>query len=198
MRSQQSASDLNVAQPRTDLDYEEIKESFMTANEPEIELKAQDFKDNSYKITRNKSQLINLPLVQKVKKELSTDNPYYLKVDDQDPDSDLDNSGNSSNFDYELQKRSQSMIQLESRVNLDMLQFNQKGPKVSNNRRKESSADKKLNDSYDPKANAGVRVYKESAKEQENRIRKASPYGNLLTWKLMRIIVKSNDDIRQE
>jgi len=29
-------------------------------------------------------------------------------------------------------------------------------------------------------------------------VRKNSPYGGLKTWKLMKIIVKSNDDVRQE
>lgn len=86
MRSQQSASDLNHLQPKTDVDIEEIKESFMTANEPEIEMKTQNFHhqkehDNTIKITRNKSQLINMPLVQKVKRELSNDNPYYMQLD---------------------------------------------------------------------------------------------------------------------
>ena len=41
-----------------------------------------------------------------------------------------------------------------------------------------------------------VKVFTETNKEQENRIRKNSPFGNLLTWKIMRIIVKSNDDVR--
>lgn len=39
-------------------------------------------------------------------------------------------------------------------------------------------------------------VFNETQKEQENRIRKQSPFGNLLTWKLMKIIVKSNDEVR--
>lgn len=29
-------------------------------------------------------------------------------------------------------------------------------------------------------------------------MRKNSPYGHLVTWRLMRVIVKSNDDVRQE
>lgn len=41
-------------------------------------------------------------------------------------------------------------------------------------------------------------VFPETSKEQEERIRRNSPYGNLLTWKLFRFIVKSNDDVRQE
>jgi len=41
-------------------------------------------------------------------------------------------------------------------------------------------------------------VFNETSKEQENRIRRNSPFGSLLTWKLLRIIVKSNDDVRQE
>jgi hypothetical protein len=35
MRSQQSTSEANLLQPKTDVDFEEVKESFMTANEPE-------------------------------------------------------------------------------------------------------------------------------------------------------------------
>lgn len=42
------------------------------------------------------------------------------------------------------------------------------------------------------------RVFNETSKEQETRIRRESPFGNLHTWKLLRIIVKSNDDVRQE
>lgn len=41
-------------------------------------------------------------------------------------------------------------------------------------------------------------VFPETSKEQEERIRRNSPYGSLLTWKLFRVIVKSNDDVRQE
>ena len=36
----------------------------------------------------------------------------------------------------------------------------------------------------------------ETAKEQEERIRRASPYGHLKSWKLFRMIVKANDDVR--
>lgn len=41
-------------------------------------------------------------------------------------------------------------------------------------------------------------VFLETSKEQEERIRKNSPYGGLRTWRLLKVIVKSNDDIRQE
>lgn len=37
-----------------------------------------------------------------------------------------------------------------------------------------------------------------SADEQEENIRKNSKYGVLKTWKLVRIIVKSGDDLRSE
>jgi len=47
-------------------------------------------------------------------------------------------------------------------------------------------------------AETSVQVFNETAREQEQRIRKESPFGSMLTWKLMRIIVKSNDDVRQE
>lgn len=39
-------------------------------------------------------------------------------------------------------------------------------------------------------------LIKETCKEQEERIRNASPYGQLKSWKLFRFIVKSNDDVR--
>lgn len=39
---------------------------------------------------------------------------------------------------------------------------------------------------------------KETAEQQEKRIRKQSIFGHLKTWKLLRIIVKSGDDLRQE
>jgi hypothetical protein len=41
-----------------------------------------------------------------------------------------------------------------------------------------------------------VAVIKGTAKEQEERIRKNSPFGHLKSWKLFRIIVKANDDVR--
>ena len=39
---------------------------------------------------------------------------------------------------------------------------------------------------------------KETSEQQERRIRKESIFGHLKTWKLLRIIVKSGDDLRQE
>jgi phosphatidylinositol kinase/protein kinase (PI-3 family) len=39
---------------------------------------------------------------------------------------------------------------------------------------------------------------KENSEQQEKRIRKQSIFGHLKTWKLLRIIVKSGDDLRQE
>ena len=38
----------------------------------------------------------------------------------------------------------------------------------------------------------------ETSAEQEKRIRKQSIFGHLKTWKLLRLIVKSGDDLRQE
>lgn len=38
----------------------------------------------------------------------------------------------------------------------------------------------------------------ETSEQQEKRIRKQSIFGHLKTWKLLRIIVKSGDDLRQE
>ena len=41
-------------------------------------------------------------------------------------------------------------------------------------------------------------LFKEFARQQEERIRVDSRYGHLKTWKLARIIVKSGDDMRLE
>ena len=37
---------------------------------------------------------------------------------------------------------------------------------------------------------------KENCAQQEKRIRESSPFGKLKTWRLMRVIVKSGDDLR--
>ena len=41
-------------------------------------------------------------------------------------------------------------------------------------------------------------VFGENPQEQEDRIRSRSPYRDLKTWSLLRLIVKSGDDLRQE
>ena len=41
-------------------------------------------------------------------------------------------------------------------------------------------------------------IFSEISKEQEARVRLQSPFGSLRTWRLLRVIVKSNDDVRQE
>lgn len=41
-------------------------------------------------------------------------------------------------------------------------------------------------------------IFLETAHEQEARVRNQSVFGHLKTWRLLRVIVKSNDDVRQE
>ena len=41
-------------------------------------------------------------------------------------------------------------------------------------------------------------IFLETSKEQDERVRKNSPFSNLKTWRLLKVIVKSNDDVRQE
>ncbi len=41
-------------------------------------------------------------------------------------------------------------------------------------------------------------IFLETSIEQEARVRQNSPFGHLKTWRLIRVIVKSNDDVRQE
>jgi phosphatidylinositol 4-kinase B len=48
------------------------------------------------------------------------------------------------------------------------------------------------------RAASTVSVFAETSKEQEQRIKANSPFGSLRTWRLIKVIVKSNDDIRQE
>jgi len=40
--------------------------------------------------------------------------------------------------------------------------------------------------------------FAQTSKDKDESIRLSSPYGSLRTWRLLKIIVKSNDDIRQE
>ena len=40
------------------------------------------------------------------------------------------------------------------------------------------------------------KIFLETSKEQEKRIKMNSPFAGLKTWKLLRVIVKTNDDLR--
>ena len=40
------------------------------------------------------------------------------------------------------------------------------------------------------------KIFLETSKEQEERIKKNSPFSGLKTWKLLRVIFKTNDDLR--
>jgi len=42
------------------------------------------------------------------------------------------------------------------------------------------------------------KIFLETSKEQETRLKKNSPFSGLKTWGLLRVIVKTNDDLRQE
>jgi hypothetical protein len=39
-------------------------------------------------------------------------------------------------------------------------------------------------------------IFIETSKEQDERVRRNSPFGGLKTWRLIKLIVKSNDDVR--
>lgn len=41
-------------------------------------------------------------------------------------------------------------------------------------------------------------IFLETSKEQEKRVKENSPFSNQTDWQLMKVIVKSNDDVRQE
>lgn len=41
-------------------------------------------------------------------------------------------------------------------------------------------------------------LFKETASQQAKRIKAASPFGTLKSWRIVRLIVKSGDDLRQE
>ncbi len=53
-----------------------------------------------------------------------------------------------------------------------------------------------MRDFYDERPNNAI--FLETSKEQDERVRKNSPFGGLKTWRLIKLIVKSNDDVRQE
>lgn len=58
----------------------------------------------------------------------------------------------------------------------------------------EEKSKKFTHDPEDPSA----AVLKEPWQEKEQRIRESSPYGYLSTWRLLSVIVKCGDDLRQE
>jgi len=114
-----------------------------------------------------------------------------------------------------VQQRSNSMF-LQNDINNDLIDYNIIEDNANNAyfkktkvKRQSGSKQKKRNESYEAKNLANKvqhriqeenrkNVFPETSKEQEERIRRNSPYGGLLTWKLFRVIVKSNDDVRQE
>jgi len=51
-----------------------------------------------------------------------------------------------------------------------------------------------MKDFYDERPNNAI--FLETSKEQDERVRKNSPFGGLKTWRLIKLIVKSNDDVR--
>ncbi|CAJ1930625.1 unnamed protein product [Cylindrotheca closterium] len=61
----------------------------------------------------------------------------------------------------------------------------------------ESGADEEKDSSNNPKRTPPV-VFKENWKDKEERIRMASAYGSHPGWRLLPILVKANDDLRQE
>lgn len=58
----------------------------------------------------------------------------------------------------------------------------------------EEKSKKFTHDPEDPSA----AVLKEPWQEKEHRIRESSPYGYLSSWRLLSVIVKCGDDLRQE
>lgn len=48
------------------------------------------------------------------------------------------------------------------------------------------------------KDRTNYKIFLETSKEQRQRVKKNSPFSNLRTWKLMKVIMKTNDDLRQE
>lgn len=61
--------------------------------------------------------------------------------------------------------------------------------------KRNSSVDNEVDFYHDRNVN---NIFMETSKEQDDRVRRNSPFGNLKTWKLLKMIVKSNDDVRQE
>ena len=61
----------------------------------------------------------------------------------------------------------------------------------------ESIHDSKSTFSRDPE-DPSASALKEPWDEKERRVRESSPYGHLSNWRLMSVIVKCGDDLRQE
>jgi hypothetical protein len=139
-----------------------------------------------------------LPFVARIKNELMATNSHELDLSNSDEEGE-------NPYDYAYPPRSQS-VAMPSGMDNDMLTFNNKGPSKNEERLRKLRKAKKnelmayQNDSLDTGmiGQNGEKVFAETSKEQEERIRKNSPYGGLLTWKVLRIIVKANDDVRQE
>ena len=171
----------------------QMQESFLTAEHERQEERERQKNQSVSGVFEIKKSASQIPQITKIKHELmaNSQDESIASESDQNP------------YEYYDYGRSQS-VGFPSGMNSDMLVFNDKGPTKMDERLKKQRLEREnellayQNDSIEPVLSGGEKVFTETAKEQEARIRRNSPFGNLLTWKLMRIIVKSNDDIRQE
>ena len=172
---------------------QQLHESFLTAEHDRHDEIDRQKNQSVSAVFDNKRSGSQIPQIIRIKHELmaNSHDESIASESDQNP------------YEYYDYGRSQS-VGFPSGMNSDMLVFNEKGPSKLDKRlikQREERENELLayqNDSIEPVLSGGEKVFTETAKEQEARIRKNSPFGGLLTWKLMRIIVKSNDDIRQE
>ena len=170
-----------------------MHESFLTAEHDRQEEIERQKNQSVSAVFGNKRSGSQIPQIARIKNELMANSQ----------DEDIASESDHNPYEYYDYGRSQS-VGFPAGMNSDMLVFNEKGPTKLDKRlikQREERENELLayqNDSIEPVLSGGEKVFTETAKEQEARIRRNSPFGGLLTWKLMRIIVKSNDDIRQE
>eukprot|EP00347_Sterkiella_histriomuscorum_P016779 403351884 len=98
---------------------------------------------------------------------------------------------------YDQDRRSMSMLEPNEQEALQaFLQQSQKTKQLKNNL-EETNRETDANQAFF-EGRPINNVFLETSQEQDERVRRNSPFGHLKTWRLIKIIVKSNDDMRQE
>ena len=98
------------------------------------------------------------------------------------------------------QTRGMSVFSADAKSAVEITQMNKPNNKSANEKGKLiTNTDQNRKNSVDFFNDRDYyKIFLETSKEQEERIKKNSPFAGLKTWKLLRVIVKTNDDLRQE
>ncbi|CDW71897.1 phosphatidylinositol 4-kinase [Stylonychia lemnae] len=121
----------------------------------------------------------------------------YFVTPDNDNEIKEEDSINRSSKKYDTERRSMSMLEPNESEELQAFLKQRKQHKTLKNSINDEDRSTVMQQAFF-EGRPINNVFLETSVEQDERVRRNSPFGNLKTWRLIKIIVKSNDDVRQE